>query len=63
MDNLYDWKIKQLKAMLLAETDEETAGYGANIQHWAGKAKPINIDAKALQALTDHYERRMKDET
>ena len=49
------YKIKQLKAMLVLERDQSVGGYGAHLSHWAG-AKPINLDAGALQALIDYYE-------
>lgn len=49
------YKIKQLKAMLALEKDQENGGYGAHLTHWAGAA-PINLDAGALQALIDYYE-------
>ena len=55
-----DYKIKQLKLMLEAE-QKENGGYGAHLSHWAGTAKPINIDARAIQALIEHYEKRMQD--
>ncbi len=60
-----DYKIKQLEGMLSAETNPQTAGYGAHLTHWAGSAKAINIDALAIQALIDHYKTRMgaKEET
>jgi len=49
------YKIKQLKAMLALETNQDVGGHGALLSHWAG-AKPINLDAGALQALIDYYE-------
>lgn len=52
----YDlYKLKQLKAMLVLEKDRGVGGYGAHLSHWAG-AKPISLDAGALQALIDYYE-------
>lgn len=52
----YDlYKLKQLKAMLVLEKDQGVGGYGAHLSHWAG-AKPISLDAGALQALIDYYE-------
>jgi hypothetical protein len=52
----YDlYKLKQLKAMLVLEKDQDVGGYGAHLSHWAG-AKPINLDAGGLQALIDYYE-------
>ena len=52
-----EYKIKQLMAMLMVETDPnpEISGYGAHLQYWTGDAKPINIDAGALQVLIDYY--------
>lgn len=50
------WKAEQIKRMIEAEQNEETGGYGAHLQHWAGTAKPINIDAEALKALLKYYE-------
>ena len=32
--------------------------YGAHLTHWSGQAKPINIDAGALEALIAYYERK-----
>lgn len=48
------YKIEQLKKMLADELGEN-AGYGAHLSHWAGNAKPINIDAGAIQAIIDYY--------
>ena len=53
----YEWKIEQLRLMLKAEANEEHGGYGAHLNHWAGTAKPINLDADAIQTLIDHYTR------
>ena len=42
--------------MLKAEIDApEDQQYGAHLQHWSGKANPINIDAGALRALIAYY--------
>lgn len=54
----FDYKIEQLKKMLESESDMATAGYGAHLSHWSGKAKPINIDAGALQCLIDYYDNK-----
>ena len=53
----YGYKIDVLKAMLEAETDPKTGGYGAHLSHWAG-GKEINLDASAIRALIRHYKRR-----
>jgi hypothetical protein len=55
MEKEFDYKIKQLQLMLDSESNFETGGYGANLSHWSGTAKPINIDAGALQCLIDYY--------
>ena len=55
MNDYTTYKIKQLKAMLTLEKDQENGGYGAHLTHWAGAA-PINLDAGALQALIEYYE-------
>ena len=60
-DNTY--KLRQLRAMLEKETDERTGGYGAHLTHWAGGSKPVNLDAEALQALIEHYERKGSRDT
>jgi hypothetical protein len=52
-----NWKIEQLEKMIEAETRPD-GGYGAHLKHWASTGKPINLDAKALQALIDHYKSR-----
>lgn len=48
------YKVEQLKKMLDAE-EGTNGGYGAHLTHWAGGAKPINIDAGAIQALIRYY--------
>jgi len=54
--NMDKYKIEQLQKMLSAEQkQEQNEQYGAHLTHWAGTAKPINIDAGALQALIDYY--------
>ena len=50
------WKAAQIKLMIENEENEATKGYGANLNHWAGKAKPINIDIEALKVLLKYYE-------
>lgn len=48
------YKIEQLKKMLEWELKaDEKEQYGAHVVHWAGTAKPINIDAKAIRAALD----------
>lgn len=54
-----NYKIEQLEKMLMAESNPETAGYGAHLTHWQGNAQAINIDALAIQALIDHYKSRL----
>ena len=50
------YKVEQLQKMLQAEIDApEDQKYGAHLQHWSGKANPINIDAGALRALIAYY--------
>lgn len=57
-----DYKIKQLQMMLEAEQVQESdKKYGAHLTHWAGTAKPINIDERALLVLIEHYENRMQE--
>lgn len=58
-----NYKIAQLEEMLRQELDPKTSGYGAHLTHWSGNAKPINIDAKAIQALIDHYNARLDPDT
>lgn len=55
-----EYKIRQLMAMLEAEQNSYDK-YGAYLTHWAGTAKPINIDELAILALIEHYEQRMQD--
>ena len=55
-----EYKVKQLMAMLEAEQNGE-GKYGAHLTHWAGTAKPINLDERAILALIDHYEQRMQE--
>ncbi|MDL2206544.1 hypothetical protein LJC33_06530 [Eubacteriales bacterium OttesenSCG-928-N13] len=51
-----EWKVKQLTIMQNAELERPSENqYGAHLTHWSGKAKPINIDAGALQLLIDYY--------
>ena len=55
-----EWKIKQLHLMLEAEQNSEDK-YGAHLTHWAGTAKPINLDERAILVLIEHYENRMQE--
>ena len=55
-----EYKVKQLMAMLEAEQNSDDK-YGAHLTHWAGTAKPINIDGRAILALIEHYEQRMQE--
>jgi len=51
-----DYKVKQLKLMLESEQKQKPEEqYGAHLSHWAGKAKPINIDIGAIKVLIDYY--------
>lgn len=52
-----EYKIKQLQLMLEIEKspDPEVSGYGAHLSHWHGKAKAIQLDAGAIQALINYY--------
>ena len=57
-NDTYAHKVKQLTAMRDYERKQATnEQYGANLNHWAGCASPINLDADALQAMIDHYYR------
>lgn len=50
------YKVQQLKAMLKAEQAQpEEEKYGANLSHWSGAAKPINIDEGAIKLLIRYY--------
>ena len=54
--SLLDYKLKQLKIMLRYEQQQpEEQKYGAHLDHWSGKAKPINLDEKAIKTLIRHY--------
>ena len=54
-----DYKIKQLEIMLeYEESAPEDSKYGAHLDHWSGRAKPINIDAGALRCLIDYYSKK-----
>lgn|GEM_PF-4792237 len=55
----YAYKVAQLTAMRDYERKQSPAQqYGAQLSHWSGSAgKPIQLDADALQALIDHYNR------
>jgi len=56
MNDYNEYKIAQLRNMLTAETSEDAGGYGAHLDHWSGRAKPINLDADALRVLISYYE-------
>lgn len=56
MNDYNEYKIEQLRNMLTAETSEDAGGYGAHLDHWSGRAKPINLDADALRVLINYYE-------
>lgn len=58
MNEMVEYKVKQLAKMLEAENKSD-GGYGAHLTHWAGTAKPINIDAGALRVLIHYYSGRM----
>lgn len=55
----YAYKVDQLTAMRDFERKQAPdQQYGAHLSHWSGSAgKPIQLDADALQALIDHYNR------
>ena len=55
----YAYKVAQLTSMRDYERKQTTnQQYGAQLSHWSGSAgKPIQLDADALQALIDHYNR------
>ena len=54
----YQYKVEQLTATRDYERKQASdQQYGAHLEHWSGHGKPINLDADALQALTDHYNR------
>ena len=55
-----EYKIRQLMGMLEAEQNSEDK-YGAHLTHWAGTAKPINLDERAILVLIEHYENRMQE--
>lgn len=63
MNNFNEYKLQQLRSMLAAETSEDAGGYGAHLDHWSGRAKPINLDAEALQVLINHYEAKDRPHT
>lgn len=53
----YDFKIQNLLIMLEWEENQpEDKKYGANITHWSGKCKPVNIDEGAIQCLIEYYQ-------
>ena len=67
MTDKYDYKIEQLHAMLdielgMGKNGKDDAGYGANLSHWYGNSKPIQLDAKALRGLIRHYKGRSIEE-
>lgn len=49
------YKLDQLKVMRAYEQEPAFGGYGAHLTHSESKAKPINLDEDALQALISHY--------
>ena len=54
----YQYNVEQLLAMRDYERQCKPGDqHGANLSHWSGHGKPINLDADALQALIDHYTR------
>lgn len=54
----YQYKVEQLTTMRDYERKQASdQQYGAHLDHWSGHGKPINLDADALQALIDHYNR------
>ena len=57
-NDAYKYKVEQLTAMRDYERKQDSDHqYGAQLNHWSGHGKPINLDADALQALIDHYTR------
>lgn len=57
-----EYKVKQLRKMLQYETDTNETHYGAYLSHWAGDAKPINIDAGAIEVLIEYYSNKKEED-
>lgn len=57
-----EYKVKQLTKMLQHEANPKEEHYGAHLTHWAGDAKPINIDAGAIEILIKYYSGKGNDE-
>ena len=52
----YQYKVEQLLAMRDYERQcKPGEQHGANLTHWSGHGKPLNIDAGALNALIGYY--------
>lgn len=56
-----DYTVKQLQTMLEHETSDKEIHYGANLSHWAGDSKPIQIDAGGINTLIGYYSTHSKD--
>ena len=56
--SMLEYKIGELRKMISAE-NADSGKYGANLNHWSGAAKPINIDLDALMCLYWHYIERL----
>jgi hypothetical protein len=63
--DMCEYKIAQLREMARVEANTEAnapdRAYGGHLSHATSSAKPINLDAEALQALVEHYEKRLKN--
>lgn len=55
------YKVEQLKKMLAHETNPNETHYGANLSHWHGDSKPIQLDAGGLRALIRYYQKHDTD--
>lgn len=57
------YKVAQLRLMLAHEESQTEEHYGANLKHWHGDSKPIQIDAGGLRVLIDYYGAHTLDKT
>lgn len=55
------YKVQQLMLMLAHEKNPKEVHYGANLSHWAGDAKPIQLDAGGIRALIRYYSKHDTD--
>lgn len=62
--NAIEYKRNVINQMMLIEQGQpESERYGAHLSHWDGRAKSINLDIGALNALLGYYNNLLEEVT